>query len=366
MFPIIESISDLRSQIGGRTDLVETKHPNGCSVFCYMYATPETFNNAFARECRGITFDPSGKILARSLHKFFNVGEKEFTLPHNLDWSNVDRVMDKRDGSMITAMVLNDNIVVKTKKSFETEQASNALKFIQEFPNYEMFIRYVCAFGYTPTFEWTSPKNRIVLDYKSDELVLLHIRHNVTGQYLKPENYGNDFNIPVVEYDKPEISDHKQFLDSIKAGTMTEGKIIQFNDGEMVKIKTDWYCSLHHSVTFLRVRDVAEAVLLETVDDLKAQMVTAGLDITPVINIEKKIFSDIATLEKNIVGAYSEFTHLSVRQEFFEAVKAKYPSFYSLVVAYGDGKDLMLTKYYMKNFLKTFSLEEINVSSYAT
>ncbi|WP_248789721.1 hypothetical protein, partial [Escherichia coli] len=39
-----------------------------------------------------------------------------------------------------------------------------------------------------------------------------------------------------------------------------EGWVVQLASGEMFKIKTKWYCDLHHSVTFTRWRDVARTV----------------------------------------------------------------------------------------------------------
>jgi hypothetical protein len=37
---------------------------------------------------------------------------------------------------------------------------------------------------YTPIFEWCSPRNKIVLAYEQDLLVLTAIRHNRTGILL--------------------------------------------------------------------------------------------------------------------------------------------------------------------------------------
>ena len=81
------------------------------------------------------------------------------------------------------------------------------------------------------------------------------------------ENLIDDFTTDgVVDYEKFKA------LQLTKEGV--EGWIVQTDDGDMWKVKTKWYCDLHHSVTFTRWRDVARAVLADQSDDLKAAFAT--------------------------------------------------------------------------------------------
>jgi hypothetical protein len=101
MFPIINTIADLLPHIKNNPQIRVKTEDNGMTVVCYMLQDEDTFagvEEEYARECRGITFGPDGKIVARTLHKFFNVGEREDTQPHALQWAKVVRIMDKRDG----------------------------------------------------------------------------------------------------------------------------------------------------------------------------------------------------------------------------------------------------------------------------
>lgn len=41
----------------------------------YLYTLDNTFDSAVARECRGLKFDPDGKLIARPFHKFFNLAK---------------------------------------------------------------------------------------------------------------------------------------------------------------------------------------------------------------------------------------------------------------------------------------------------
>jgi hypothetical protein len=51
------------------------------------------------RECRGIIFHKAtGQMLARRLHKFFNINEMEETAPERLDMSRPHVLLEKADG----------------------------------------------------------------------------------------------------------------------------------------------------------------------------------------------------------------------------------------------------------------------------
>lgn len=357
MFPHIEYLDDLLPHIKHKPEISVKVQPNGCTVVCYAIATPTTFDDDWSRECRGITFDPKGRVIARTLHKFFNVGEKEETQVHKIDWGRVARVMDKRDGSMIAAMVLNGEVVCKTKKSFETSQAIRANEYIKARPNYEKFIRLCSKLDLTPTFEWTSPEDRIVLKYNHDELVLLHTRDNVNGEYNHGiEEMAATFDIPLVEELTPQTFSPQEFLNEAATREQIEGWIVQFDDGNMVKLKTKWYIDLHHSVTFTRERDIAEMVVNETVDDFKSYLSSIGESLDKVEAIEERVnrtILDIATrvetfYANNVTPDRKAFVELAKKHELFGLIMMRY-----------SGKELRYKEYFTKHFLHHYSLETV-------
>jgi RNA ligase len=67
--------------------------------------------DAIRRECRGLVFDKNGWILARRFHKFFNLNEREETLARNVDFSKPHSVLAKIDGSMISPVIINGEII---------------------------------------------------------------------------------------------------------------------------------------------------------------------------------------------------------------------------------------------------------------
>lgn len=358
-FPTIRHLADLVPFIEGNPQFRIQEQPNGTTVVCYMLQDEDTFtgdNEEFAKECRGITFSTAtGEILSRTLHKFKNVGESEETQPGNIPWDDIVRIMDKRDGSMITFVEINGKIVGKTKKTFTSAEAIAATEFLYADPTRVDWVRLVLGLGFTPTFEWTSPRFPIVLTYEKDELTLLQIRDNVTGGYVTSSE---ECPFPIVENLIHNFEQPEDLLELAKTATGIEGWIIQSRTGEMWKIKTKWYCDLHHSVTFTRWRDVARVVLDDKSDDLKAAFAMTGRSIQPILEVERKIFS---TIEKARLLAEE---HAGLGKGFERTPKDmalaynKHELFGQIMRLFRD-QEVNWTEWYLKNHLDSWSLEVI-------
>lgn len=361
-FPHITSLSDLVPFIEGNPQFRIQEQPNGTTVVCYMLQDEDTFtgdNEEFAKECRGITFDTaSGKILSRTLHKFKNVGESEETQPANIPWDDIVRVMDKRDGSMITFVELNGKIVGKTKKTFTSAEAVAATEFLYTDPARVEWVRLILSLGFTPTFEWTSPRFPIVLTYEKDELTLLQIRDNVTGGYVTSSE---ECPFPIVENLIHKFVQPQDLLELAKTTTGVEGWIIQARNGEMWKIKTQWYCELHHAVTFTRWRDIARTVLEDKSDDLKAAFAMTGRSIEPILEVERKIFSVIdktRLLAEEHAGLGKGFNRTP--KDMAMALRDHY--LFSQIMRLFRGQEVNWLEWYSKNYLDTWSLEVVSIN----
>jgi RNA ligase len=369
MFPIITHLKDLLPHIADNKQIRVKTEDNGLTVVCYMVQDGDTFGGVhpeWARECRGITFNADGTIAARTLTKFFNVGEREDTQPHNIDWSRVVRIMDKRDGSMVTPVLVNGIVKFKTKKSFDTKEADLADVLASSSDRYN-WIKKLLQDGFTPTFEVTSPRFPIVLKYDKDELTLLHIRDNVTGRYLtEQEIAGFTPPFPVVEnlieqFQEQDIVSWDKLKVAAETREGIEGWIIQFDDGNMVKLKTKWYNELHHHVVFSRWRDVARTVLADQADDLKGHFALVGRSIEPILLVERKIKEriDHASAEvRAIVGAglKDELTPKDM------ALTWKDHDNFGLIMTLFRGKEPDWLAWYVKNHLESdWGLEVVSV-----
>lgn len=310
MFPKINHINEILPYVEGNNQFRVAKQDNGFTIVCYMLQDENTFTGEhenWTRECRGITFAPNGTVASRTLHKFQNVGESEATQADQIPWDKITRIMDKRDGSMITFVDVDGKIVGKTKKTFDSAEAKAATEFLHKDPKRIEWVHHVLSRGATPTFEWTSPRFPIVLTYEKDELTLLQIRDNVNGIYVTSLGEGGSWTagcpFPIIEnlignFEKP-----RDILELAKTETGIEGWIIQTDDGNMWKIKTKWYCELHHAVTFTRWRDVAKAVINDQSDDLKGAFAMTGRSIESILTVERAIHSAMADCQREVESA---------------------------------------------------------------
>lgn len=360
----IINLDEFRSHIADKEEIREMDMKHGLKSFCYMVSAENTFDNDFARECRGIVFD-GDRVVGRPLHKFFNVNEREETQVHNLDWSKVVRVMDKRDGSMIHTVIVGDQVLLKSKKSFDSDVAVMATKWVADRPNFQEFFHKIAQWNCTAIFEWTAPDARIVLHYPTAELRLLHVRENETGTYWEFDTLelaAGRYGIGLV--DEPGVSGTKfnmlemdHMLELAKTIEGIEGWVLQFENGDMVKLKTQWYLERHRAMTFLRERDIAEAVLNESLDDLKALLVGEGVDITEILKIESDVITEIRWLEAEVESIYERRKHLT-RKDF--AIEHNGHRLFGLLMSKFIGKEPDVKGFFEKNMLKDqFSLRQL-------
>jgi RNA ligase len=367
-FPNITHVEQLQYEVGEQEEIRKMLLEEDIISFCYMIAAQDTFNTSWARECRGIVFNnKSGAVIGRPLHKFFNVNEREETLLSKVDWTKVVRVMDKRDGSMIHTVITPDGVRLKSKKSLTSDVAISATRWFnsEAGANVRSLCSHLADKNCTAIFEWTAPDARIVLYYPQEELRLLHVRHNVTGEYYSSESIKSlsaEFNIGVVDepaFDVPKEKLGQHLVELAKTVEGIEGWIVQFEDGEMVKLKTEWYLKRHRTMTFLRERDIAELAISEQLDDIKSVLTGEGVNIDEIINIEARVLASLRELISRVELAFEQDKHLE-RKDF--AIKNKEHLEFGLLMNKFSGKDPDFKGFFIKNLLKDqFSLRQLNL-----
>jgi len=394
VFPVLTDDLAMRQAVAHKPEIRFMDQDNGTVVCSYIVSCDGTFDEMYSREARGIVFK-DGKVIARPLHKFSNLNQNQDVLFENIDWSKVVRVMDKRDGSMIHTVAVkntdklwpsNLNFDLKSKKSYVSDVAHQAKGFLMlaetatpspsfllsssfAYPRYGDFCNWCVENDLTAIFEWTSPVARIVIGYKHDSLTLLHIRHNVTGEYFKTaelEVTAKSFYIPVVT----ELDHLKKMFDNpegvkryIEETTDVEGVVVQFESGEMLKVKTAWYMERHKAMTFLRERDIAEMVLNETLDDLKSVLVGEGCDITEINAIETRVVAEIDAIIWTVNDIF-ELVCNKTKKELallYGSQGYNHP-FFKLIMNKKDGKEPDYNGFYERNYLREqFGLRQLNL-----
>lgn len=349
-FPLITNINDLLPAVEGRDEFVVAVKDGGYTVINYNVSMVDTFpvtnpaggsakDRAAAshiaklrRECRGIIFDTeTGNIIRRPFHKFFNVNEREETLDRRIDMSRGHTILDKLDGSMIAPFIVDGKMIWGTKMG-ATTVAEPVEDYVANNPEYISFADDAIENGWTPIFEWCSRKQRIVLDYFDDQLILTAMRNLRTGQYASYGNLvaiGQAYAIPVVRAFDPR-TDMKEFIAYVAELTDTEGFVVRFDDGHMVKLKCDWYVDIHKAKEkILQDRNIVEIVLNEKLDDLKAHLLDDERDrLTVFENDFNAAINDVVT---NILTEAVDIDQRQVDRKTFAIEIA--PTYHPLVRA---------------------------------
>jgi len=285
-FPTITHINDVLPAIQGRDEFIIARK-DGYQVVNYAVAFEDTFPPvmtggdptiqtlddvydevaAVRRECRGLIFDDEGNLISRRYHKFFNVNERDETQADRIDWSQPHYILEKLDGSMISPIMVRGNLRWTTKMGI-TDVAMQTEVFVAANPIYADFARQCIKDDMTPIFEWCSRKQRIVVDYAEDQLVLTAVRMLKSGQYMDyrlVNALGKYWHVPSVR--AHEITE--DLIQTISTWEGSEGVVVRFDDGHMVKIKASWYVLRHKSKEAItREKNVIEYIVNDRVDDV--------------------------------------------------------------------------------------------------
>ena len=315
-------------------------------VFNYRLASYEDFKNHDARELRGLMFLKDEKFgtweTFPMLPKFWNVNENEYTLYDNIKGWEVESIANKEDGSLIAFVpsVGDESILARTKMSFDNEQAKMAQELYKEKYGKE-FAFVVLAlyhdFDVILYFELVSPKNRIVLKYGESELRLISGRFRKSGEILSKEsledihNIFQDYGVPVKLAEHEENRSLEELLEERKHIENKEGWVIKFKNGDLVKLKTEWYVREH------KIRDglnfpnaIIEMVLNETIDDLLSELEPGSEERVFVEEIVEKVDHYFNHVVKYVEEKKKEYEEMGDRKEF--ALKNKDNPYFGLVM----------------------------------
>lgn len=275
---MINSIEDLQKLVAaGVRDFKEYGHVrvfeyNGMIGFDYTQeAEFEAKWTYFERISRGLVLDAvTGEVLARPYDKFFNIGQ------HNAyPESPISCVLEKADGSLgIIFRDQHEDIRCNTRGSFQSDQAVWATEYIKR---NEIHFPYGC----TTLCEIVYPENRIVVDYRGLETLIIHgVRDNNTGKYWHMEDIHDFFHNDVKVMKSIDLIDTFAFcsveesIDFVnrQSGVELEGVVIVCEDGERFKVKGEDYLRLHRLVTDISPKRVWELLCAGNYEDYRKQI----------------------------------------------------------------------------------------------
>jgi hypothetical protein len=246
-------------------------------------------------QCRGLVTNSKGQIVARPFKKFFNLEETD-SLP-----SGEFKVYEKMDGSLGILFYYEEELtderryniwfnnnyetgmerffdpnnlpdydnsyyeptpktkgewILASRGSFTSEQAIKGTEMLKKYNLDSLHI------GYTYLFEIIYPDNRIVVNYGTEEkLVLIGIVHTMIDDFEMPLEYcdgllsGVDFEI-VKSYN---LGDNIESLKNTISDD-NEGYVLRFNTKPIsrIKIKGEEYVRLHRIITNISNRNLWE------------------------------------------------------------------------------------------------------------
>ncbi len=196
----------------------------------------------------GIMFklDESGQpeaLVSLPPQQFFDVKEiNQVPTPEH-----IVALLEKLDGSIIHTYLHKDKIRLKSRTSLDSLQAVMAYELLSK-PEHQPFKNFLAQTdkdGITIALEFTSPRNKIVVEYDEPRLTILSMRDRntlkaLTYQEVKAKLQSHHLEQYLVKDVLPEITTNRQtFLDDVASMKNIEGYVALYDDGSLVKYITD-------------------------------------------------------------------------------------------------------------------------------
>jgi T4 RnlA family RNA ligase len=260
--------------------------------------------------CRGLVVEiPTGKVIARPFPKFFNIEEKKHVESDSFE------LYEKVDGSLGILFRYQGDIILATRGSFTSDQATKGLEIL-----WNKYERYIDALFHwraegaknakTILFEIVYPENRVVVKYDEEKLIML-------GAYDKYHVEMNYDDLPPWPDKVPKFEgmDYRT-VQSLNTPN-SEGFVVKFDNGSRCKIKFEDYVRLHRVMTNFSSKAVFEClkngkdlreVLKDTPDEFYASIQEFADDLE----------SKYQIIEYEAESIFDAIGHIANRKKFAE------------------------------------------------
>jgi T4 RnlA family RNA ligase len=312
-----------------------------------------------ALEARFSKFDLDGNNICRPMEKFFNYGDGLAEVFHgeiDQDFRNYD-IFTKYDGSMINPVLLDGNLVFMTKRG-ESEVATAFARWFDSWASNALKERMkTIARTITLNIEFTSPDNKIVLDYDRPKMVILSARSILSGNYLGHWELADlfdgmkcgkddkvEFALPILFKRMPwkTLEEFAQFVRGLEG---IEGYIARHKiHGYALKMKTQWYLDRHDTVgeifsfqsTISNNGRLLKFIAQDNFDDVLPQV---SMDLRSQFLVKLQMFDRwYKRLFDNVFNIVSQAQRMT-KKDYALSLRAKTPyTFASLVFNVMDGK----------------------------
>lgn len=233
--------------------LIKLNYTNECQY--------ENIWNHFTIISRGIIIDTnSSTIVAHPFNKFFNEFEYEkqgITIPLTPTYW----ITEKLDGTLIIPYRHHNELRLSSRGSFKNEYIEKAYQI--------MTFKDLPIEQYTFMFELISPEYSqggfLVTKYDKEELILVGMRNNSTGQLLPPPEViriAHQYNLHPFTIVSNSINELK-ISQTKKDGSSLEGWVIFFDyqDGFLVKMKRLEYLNLFRALKNINMKSILKTLI---------------------------------------------------------------------------------------------------------
>jgi hypothetical protein len=220
---------------------------------------------------RSAIWNSEGHPVSLSWKKFFNWDEQPELAPKPQNIEDCE-LMEKLDGSTLLVTMYKGHPIIRTRGSTSLENLDNGDEksvLMEKYNTFFDMITQLPTINVTFVFEWTTPSNKIVLDYGDEPILwLTGIINHADYSYVSQDHL--DVMAETFDFPRPKrwkFETLEDFLDAMATMKGVEGTCVYFNEGQDIKkVKTEEYL-MHHSVKFkLGYKALVEMVFAEAVE----------------------------------------------------------------------------------------------------
>lgn len=196
---------------------------------------------------RSSIWNQDGELISAGFKKFVNWLEKPDLFPLPKDLTNCS-LLEKCDGSLLILSSYKGNPIIRTRGSHNAAEKENGAEieiFKKQYPR--VFNNTNVNSGKVSLLlEWVSPTNKIVCDYPEPDVYLIGAVNHEDYSLISQDTLDKLAEIykikRPVRYNFGSIS---EMLAAIKVVEGKEGACLYTPDGNIFKVKSDWYLRRH-------------------------------------------------------------------------------------------------------------------------
>ena len=213
---------------------------------------------------RSSIWSDEGELVSASFSKFFNLTEAADVVrdPTEKDFKEC-KIIEKIDGSTLIVSLWKGNLIHRTRGTFNAELLPNGSEISVLKQKYPMaFDNFWLDHGVSLLFEWTTPSNKIIIDYGDEpELRLIgainHEDYTLVKQSIL-DDIGLQIGVPRPKVYNFDTMD--ELVDSVQAfDPDREGVVVYFNNEQDIKkVKGIAYLKLHRFKANATLKNITE------------------------------------------------------------------------------------------------------------